>query len=199
MDRDRILKESPGGIPDLYYNLKSLHQVLGEEFKRQFQRSIPFGDELFDRWERAKSLGFGEGASIYESCFVFGDVKVGEKTWVGPWVMLDGSGGIEIGSYCMVSSGVHIYTHDTVKWSLTAGKKEAERKPVKIEDCCYLGAQAVIIKGVSIGHHSVIGACSFVNSDIPPHSVAFGIPARIVGRTIVNGDDASIEYFDRND
>jgi len=140
-------------------------------------------------------LGFAKSSSIYESSYVLGDVEVGENTWIGPFVMLDGSGGLKIGSYCMISSGVHIYTHDTVKWSLTSGQVEAERAPVEIEDCCYIGSQALINKGVVIGHHTVVGACSFVNKSIPANSIAVGVPAKVIGRTIIDGDKVKMEYF----
>jgi UDP-3-O-[3-hydroxymyristoyl] glucosamine N-acyltransferase len=39
---------------------------------------------------------------------VFGDVAVGARTWIGPFVMLDGSAGPEIGASCSISSGAHI-------------------------------------------------------------------------------------------
>jgi acetyltransferase-like isoleucine patch superfamily enzyme len=49
--------------------------------------------------------------------------------------------------------------------------------------------------GNKIGHHSVVGAHSFVNKSIPPYSIAFGIPAKVVGKVKVKGKDVSIEYF----
>ncbi|HWW52845.1 MAG TPA: hypothetical protein VNY84_03710, partial [Acidimicrobiales bacterium] len=64
-------------------------QLLGE----RFQRSLPFGDGFGDRWERARRLGFGPEASIYDSSVVLGDVAVGAHTWIGPFTVLDGSGG----------------------------------------------------------------------------------------------------------
>ncbi|MCD6250035.1 MAG: acyltransferase [candidate division Zixibacteria bacterium] len=195
MDREKIISNLPNDVAQLYRNLNQLRTSLRDEFKTQFNRSLPMGDELFDRWERAQYLGFAKSSSIYESSYVLGDVEVGEKTWIGPFVMLDGSGGLRIGSYCMISSGVHIYTHDTVKWSLTAGQVEAERASVKIEDCCYIGSQAMIIKGVEIGHHTVVGACSFVNKSIPANSIAVGVPAKVIGRTIIDGDNVKMEYF----
>ncbi|MEI6166052.1 MAG: DapH/DapD/GlmU-related protein [bacterium] len=49
-----------------------------------------------------------------------------------------------------------------------------------IEHDCWLGVNAVILKGVRIGHHSIIGANAVVTKDIPPNSTAGGIPARII-------------------
>jgi acetyltransferase-like isoleucine patch superfamily enzyme len=56
-----------------------------------------------------------------------------------------------------------------------------ERRPVRIGDCTFVGANAVILMGVTIGSHCVIGAGAVVSTDIPDRSVAVGVPARIVG------------------
>src|SRR2546423_10331063 len=98
--------------------LLDLHRALRHEMKARWNRSVPFADELFDRWERAAFLGFGSGASIYDSSLVLGDVQVGEETWIGPFTVLDGRGGLTIGKYCSISAGVQLYSHDTVKWAL---------------------------------------------------------------------------------
>jgi acetyltransferase-like isoleucine patch superfamily enzyme len=154
--------------------------------RERFDRDLPLEELLFDRWERARNLGFGEGTSIYHNSYVYGSVKVGRNTWIGPFTLLDGSGGLEIGDTCSISAGVQIYTHDTVKWALSGGKAEYERAQVKIGDACYIGSQTVIAKGVTIGEHSAIGSCSFVDRDIPPYSVAFGVPCRPRGRVVID-------------
>ncbi len=166
-----------------------LHQELRQEIKTRWNRAVPYADELFDRWERASFLGFGEGASIYDSSLILGDVKVGEDTWVGPFTILDGQGGLMIGRNCSISAGVQIYTHDTVKWALTGGKAEHESHPVQIEDCCYIGPMSIVSKGVTIGKHSVVGANSFVNKDVPPFSIAVGSPARLIGQVELTDDN----------
>jgi acetyltransferase-like isoleucine patch superfamily enzyme len=51
---------------------------------------------------------------------------------------------------------------------------------VVIEDRVWLGARAIVLKGVRIGHDAVIGAGAVVTSDVPPRSVAVGVPARVV-------------------
>jgi len=156
---------------------------------RRWKRCLPFNEELFDRWERARFLRFGEGSNIYDTSLVIGDVKVGGNTWVGPFTILDGSGGLTIGSFCSVSSGVQIYTHDSVKWALSGGKEDYEYDPVEIGDYCYVGPLTVITRGLTIGHHCLIGANSLVNADIPEYSIAFGSPCRIIGEVEVKNDD----------
>lgn len=175
-----------------------LYERLRLEMRQQWNRDVPFDELLFDRWERARSLLFGDGTSIYHASYVFGDVHVGENTWIGPYTLLDGSGGLTIGAFCSISAGVHIYTHDTVNWSVSGGGAEYDRAPVTIGDRCYLGSQTVVAKGVSIGGGSVIGACSFVNRDIPAGSVAFGVPCRPVGTASVDEHGQVTLLFDES-
>jgi acetyltransferase-like isoleucine patch superfamily enzyme len=183
----------------IFKSLITLYEKLRVRMRERWQRDLPFDELLFDRWERAKSLGFGEGSSIYHNSYVYGDVKVGKSTWIGPGTLLDGSGGLVIGEYCSISAGVHIYTHDTVKWAVSGGKAEYERASVRIGNCCYIGSQTVIAKGVTVGNHCVIGACSFVNRDIPPYTVVFGIPCRPVGRVNIDENGSVALLYEGKD
>ncbi len=150
------------------------------QMRKSFNRTIPSHEFMNDRWEKARYLGFGEGSSIYDSAFVFGEVSVGSNTWIGPFVILDGSGKLEIGSHCSISASVHIYTHDTVQWALSGGIKPYEYAPVSIGDRCYIGPHSVIAKGVTLGEGCVVGANSFVNKSFGPGTKIAGNPAKEV-------------------
>jgi len=148
-----------------------------------YKRTLPFGDYIVSRWEKADLLGFGENTTIYDSSLVLGDVKIGKNTWVGPFTVLDGSGnGLTIGDHCTISAGVQIYTHDTVNRSVSGGKAKIELAPTAIGNRCYIGPNVVISKGVSIGDGTVIGAHSLVLKDIPANAKAFGAPCRIISK-----------------
>jgi acetyltransferase-like isoleucine patch superfamily enzyme len=182
-----------------YRHILGLHLDLRARILQEWQRSLPFNEELFDRWERAAFLGFGDGSSIYDSSVVLGDVMVGEQTWIGPYTVLDGSGGLSIGGWCSISAGVQIYTHDSVAWALTGGRADYAKAPTSIGNCCYLGPLTVVEKGVTIGHHCVIGAHSFVSKDIPAFSVAWGAPCRIVGQVhISETDQVQFTWYDES-
>jgi acetyltransferase-like isoleucine patch superfamily enzyme len=164
--------------------LEKLRLLLNEQQSmvlNKWNRSLPFGDYIVDRWQKAQSLGFSEGSSIYDSALVIGDVKVGKNTWIGPFTVLDGSGGLVIGEFCSISAGVQIYTHDTVKWALSGGIETPERAQVHIGNRCYIGPNVIISKGVTIGDGSVIGANSLVNRNIPANTRAWGTPAKCHG------------------
>lgn len=173
--------------------LWALHQALREEILKRWHRGLPFNEELFDRWERARFLGFGDGVSVYDSCVVLGDVKVGENSWIGPFTILDGSGGLEIGSYCAISAGVHIFTHNGIAWALTRGKASYEKAPVKIGDCCYIGPNATISQGVEIGPYAIVCASSFVKENVGPRTMVAGNPARLMGHVVIKGQSVLIE------
>jgi acetyltransferase-like isoleucine patch superfamily enzyme len=178
--------------------LQTLHRELDREMKVKWDRYLPLNELLADRWERAARLGFGPEASIYDASLVLGDVQVGPHTWIGPFTVLDGSGGLRIGSYCSISSGVQIYTHDSVKWALSGGRAPYDKAPVQIGNCCYVGSQTVIGKGVTIGDHCVIGACSFVNAHVAPFTIAVGSPCKPIGRVVLDKDgDVRLVYDHR--
>lgn len=161
--------------------LRSLQKALQLEKLEKFRRRVSFGDLITDRWENAREYGFGEGSSCYDNVLILGDVKVGKATWIGPNVVLDGLGGLVIGDHCSISSGVQIYSHDTVRRSVTLGREPIAYAPTAIADGVYIGPNCVIAKGVSIGASAVIGAMSFVNTDIPAGKKAWGCPARVMG------------------
>ena len=178
----------------LLEELRRLYGKLREKMQEKWKRDLPLEELLFDRWERARQLGFGEGSSIYHNSYVYGDVRVGKYTWIGPFTLLEGSGGITIGNYCSISAGTQIYTHDSVRWALSAGQAAYELAPVNVGDCCHIGSQTIINKGVAIGDHVVVGACSFVNRDIPSHSIVVGVPCRLIGRVEIEGDEIQLVY-----
>jgi len=186
--------DNPQSSTHLLDSIQKLYGDLRRQMRKRWKRDLPFIELPFDRWERAQSLGFGEKTSIYQNSYVFGEVEVGNNTWIGPFTLLDGSGGLQIGSFCSISAGTQIYTHDTVKWAVSGGSTAYERAPVSIGNNCYIGSQTVIAKGVTIGDHVVIAACSFVNRDIPAYSVAAGTPCRVIGRVQIDDGEVQLIY-----
>lgn len=165
----------------LWKNLQLLHYKLRDYTKRKYDRINPFAEDLFEWKEKGEYLG-GKNVTIYDSTTITGNVKIGDNTWIGPFCSVNGTGGLSIGSFCSISSGVRILTHDTAKWSLSGGKEPYEYSPVTIGDCCFVGVGTTIIRGVKIGNHCLIGANSLVNKDVPDFSIAAGVPAKIIGK-----------------
>ena len=175
------ISDPPADYSELLEVLRSLQVTLQGEKLDRFKRRVAFGDLVTDRWENARQYGFGEGTSCYDNVLILGNVRVGRNTWIGPNVILDGSGhGLTIGDHCAISAGAQIYTHQTVQKTVTCGRKPVEYAETTIGNGVYIGPNSIIAMGVSIGDSSVVGASSFVNSDVPPKKMVWGCPARIV-------------------
>lgn len=160
--------------------IKRLFRTKRNNMKRNFNRVLPSNELFTDRWEKARFLGFGKGSSIYDSATVLGDVEVGKNTWIGPHAILDGSGGLVIGSNCSISAGVHLYSHDSVRWAVTGGKEPYEYARTIVEDNCFIGPNTVVAKGVVLGKKTIVGASSFVNRSFGPDVKISGNPAKII-------------------
>jgi len=181
-------------LTKLWKQLQQLHYELRDYTKRKYSRVNPFVEDLFEWKEKGRFLG-GKNITIYDSVNIAGDVKIGDNTWIGPFSSLDGSGGLTIGAYCAISTGVRILTHDTIKWSLSGGKAAYERSPVVIGDYSFIGVESVVTRGVTIGRHCLIGANSVVTKDIPDCSIAAGSPAQIIGRVEIDDSGVNLHYF----
>lgn len=161
---------------------KALQKQLQKEKMEKYHRRVSLGDLVTDRWENAQEYGFGAGTSCYDNVLVLGEVRVGKHVWIGPNVILDGSGGgLVIGDYCTISAGVQIYTHNNLEATVTKGKSPIVQKPTRIGEGVYIGPNSIIQMGVTLGDRVVVGAMSLVNKDIPARKKAWGCPARIVG------------------
>ena len=109
-------------------------------------------------------------------------IEMGEHTFIGSYTSVIGPGNIKIGKRCLIAahSGIiannHIFS-DPIEMIECQG---ITRQGVVIEDNCWLGYGVKVLDGVTIGEGSVIGAGAVVTKDIPPYSIAVGVPAKVV-------------------
>ena len=164
---------------DLLAPLRALLSDLRQQMKEKHHRHVSVGDLLNDRWDVARSYGFGEGTSCYDNVLILGDVTVGKNCWIGPNVILDGSGGLSIGDHVDICAGVQIYSHNTVRRATSGGVAPVNYASTRIGSRAYIGPQSVVQMGVTIGDNVVIGAMSFVDRDVPVGAKAWGIPAAV--------------------
>jgi lipopolysaccharide O-acetyltransferase len=90
---------------------------------------------------------------------------------------------IEIQDHVLIAPRVFITDSDHVvgeAMGRTTLGAEFHSAPVLIEHDCWLGVNAVVLKGVRIGHHSIIGANAVVTRDVAPFSTVVGVPGRVI-------------------
>ena len=110
-----------------------------------------------------------------------GDIEIGDYTNIGPNNTLLSESLLRIGKYVftagntyMVAGGNHSYERKDIPiWFQPSLSKGG----IILEDDIWIGAASTILDGVKIKRGSIIGAASLVNKDIPPYSIAIGIPA----------------------
>jgi acetyltransferase-like isoleucine patch superfamily enzyme len=109
-------------------------------------------------------------------------IHIGQDTFIGPSVSIMGPGDIKIGKHCLIAAHTAMYANNHNFADLTEPIKYQgiTCKGIVIEDDCWLGHGVKVLDGVTIGRGSVIGAGAVVTKDIPPFSVAVGIPARVI-------------------
>lgn len=140
---------------------------------------------------KRKLKHFGEGAEIRPFSYLVGCSKIsmGNHTTIrsGSILMAEDQdffgGGIDIEDYVLMGSNCSIYTSNhnyssAEKSIVSQGHKFYP--DVRIETGAWVGANVIILPGVVIGKHSVIGAGSVVTKSIPAFKVAVGNPARVI-------------------
>ncbi len=112
-------------------------------------------------------------------------IDIGARVLIAPWVHLGAAELITIGDDCGIGSFSWITDHDHDISDPTSGIQTHKRivvAPTILEARVYIGERVSVLRGVRIGEGSVIGANSVVIRDIPPYSIAVGVPARVVKR-----------------
>jgi len=98
-------------------------------------------------------------------------LSLGNKTDIGAFSYINAKNGVIIEDFVQIGSHCSLYTVSTID------NKEGS---ILLKKNCKIGTHSVIMPGVTIGENSIIGAFSFVTSDIPNNILAYGIPARVI-------------------
>jgi acetyltransferase-like isoleucine patch superfamily enzyme len=108
-------------------------------------------------------------------------IVIGENCYVNRHTMLDASTRIEIGAQTMIGPFCYITDHDhAFGVGAAPGETPLVSEPTRIGQRCWLGAQVSVLKGVTIGDGTVVGAGSVVTKSLPPNVVTAGSPAKIL-------------------
>ena len=129
------------------------------------------------------SPSFLSGYAYIEARRKSAAVEIGEGTWINNgFCCIAQETKISIGRNCLIGSNVEIVDSDfhALRYQDRKSGIPGSASPVVLEDEVFIGSNVRILKGVRVGKGAVIANSSLVNSDIPPLSVAGGIPAKMV-------------------
>ena len=144
------------------------------------QRS-KFSRKLRSFWARKVLLSVGTDINIERNACFSPDVRIGNNSGIG--INCEMYGSVIIGNDLMMAPEVVVYTsghrHDVVDIPMRL-QGTTDICKVIIDDDVWIGRRAMIMPGVHIGKGSIIGAGAVVTKDIPPYSIAVGVPAKVV-------------------
>jgi len=126
-----------------------------------------------------QNVALWKGVKVYnaDKLFIGNDVAITEDVWI------NAQGGVYIGDGVLIGPRTIIVTMNHIfdRLDIPIREQGLEVQPIVIEDDVWIGAGCIILPGVQIGRGSVIGAGAVVTHDIPPYSVATGVPATVQG------------------
>jgi acetyltransferase-like isoleucine patch superfamily enzyme len=119
--------------------------------------------------DAGKSLQIGKYSTITWHCLLEGgaNIKIGDRVFIGP--------GTKILSSTYELDGFYAIEHIPIQC------RQTRFGDITINDDAYIGANSVVLPGVTIGEGAVVGACSLVNRNLKPWGVYFGNPVKLVG------------------
>jgi maltose O-acetyltransferase len=154
----RHLPDSP--LPGSAVSMRIRRGLAGKIFKRvgldtKVHSSVYFGSGV--------NVELGDFSSLNHGAWISNDTVIGRDVMMGPYVMmLSGSHNFERLDIPMREQGA------------------PDRRPIIIGDDVWIGAKTIILPGVCVGSHSIIGAGSVVTKDVAPYSIIGGSPAKLI-------------------
>ncbi|KAJ6012867.1 hypothetical protein N7499_012531 [Penicillium canescens] len=171
--------------PDLIEGRSRARQLTGE-FNASIYGDVASEKTAHQRETILKNLFGRTGHSIYIEPPLFVDygcnISVGESFYANFHLTILDCGLVSIGNNVEIGPNVSIITgeHHTMIEERRAHRGCEFTRGVAIGDDCWIGAGVIILAGVTIGSGCSIGAGSVVKADIPPFSIAVGVPARVI-------------------
>ena len=124
-----------------------------------------------------------------------GNIDIGSLCYIGDHTRIWSAAGIAIGNRVLISHGVNIHDHNAHPIGAAQRHRQAAEifsgcatsmmdvsmAPIVIGDDVWIGFNATIMKGVTIGRGAIIGAATVITKDVPPYAIMVGNPARQIG------------------
>lgn len=182
-------------MPWLYFTLKPSHQAWAEAWQAEVQahlrdqETVQLGVGGFIAPDAAifgepgRPVILGDRCAIAAQTFLHGPITLGDEVSINARATLDGGAkGIIVGRGTRIASGVAIYAFDHGM----APERSIREQPVSSRGVCigedvWIGANAGITDGVTVGDHAVIAMGAVVTADVPAWAIVAGVPARVIG------------------
>jgi len=146
------------------------------------------------------SIVVGNGSLIYDNVYFerdYASLKIGENSFTGGSDFII-STNVTIGNDVLIAYGCIIRDHNSHSLDAVVRQKDlrallegrpkdwasVDCSPIVIEDNAWVGARAIIVKGVRIGHNSAVGIGAVVTKDVSAFTIVGGNPARQIGMTL---------------
>ena len=182
-------------MPWLYFSLKPKHRDWAEAWQREVQQSfrdletIEIDEGCFVAPEAklfaepGRPIRIGPACSIAADVFAHGPIDLAREVSLNARVTLDGgAAGIQIGEGTRVASGAALYAFDHgMAPDRTIRSQPVRSRGIRIGADVWIGANACITDGVTIGDHAVVAMGAVVTRDVAEWSIVGGSPARVIG------------------
>jgi acetyltransferase-like isoleucine patch superfamily enzyme len=185
-------------MPWLYHSQKARlppHLAWILEWQREVQselcelETVTVGAECFVAPEANifaephRAVIIGDHCSIAADTYLHGPITLGHHVSINPGAHLDGGrAGIHVGSHVRIAAGAKLFAFEHgLKSDAPISEQPTRSNGIHIGDDVWIGANAGITDGVSIGNHAIIAMGAVVTRDVPEWSVVGGVPARVIG------------------
>jgi len=109
-----------------------------------------------------------------------GRLEIGDNVYINCGCSIAATLSVIVGANCNIGSHVSIMDNDFHRMEPERRNEMPASAPIVLEENVWIGIRAIVLRGVTIGQGSVIGAGSVVVNDVPPRSLAAGVPARVI-------------------
>ncbi len=141
------------------------------------------------RVRRPGRIVLGDGNALTEGCWLWppdapGEcvIRIGNRNYFNRDVTLDASELISIGDDNLFGPGVYVIdSNHGIRSGKRINEAPIEAAPVRIGNDCWIGARAIILSGVALGDHSVVGAGAVVSKSVEVRAIVAGVPAVRIG------------------
>lgn len=182
-------------MPWLYASLKEKHLVWARPWQQEVQarlmreETVTIAEDCFIAPEAGifaqlgRPVRIGARSTVAAHAFLHGPLTIGADVSINARASLDGGAvGITIGDGCRIASGATLYAFDhQVAPDRLIREQPVTSRGITLGVDVWVGANAGITDGVTVGDHAVIGMGAVVTSDVPPWAIVGGVPARVIG------------------